>query len=254
MNRTTLVAAMLFACVLLASCGSSSSPTNTNNNNNSGSYSASGSITLVVHCDNSAVLDQGSGYINTKNEVANSNLVLTCGKVAGAGSSKSFSFQNATLSGSSSDNQYEKIQYPCSGSGSAYDYDTLTKTFNSTGDGIQPGGASLTINGSAYSITATGAWTGNPMHVYHSHATNCGTPTFTNTSGTAVSVPWESFFSPFFSGNTGMLTGTVDASNPNQIVGTLHGTQAITLYTSGSTSYTVPLDIVISWSFTLTPN
>jgi hypothetical protein len=250
MKRSSLCA-FAFASLLCGSCNSSTSSNNTNNNNNGGPYKASGSITVVVHCDNTATEDLGNGYINSKNEVASSNLVVTCGQVSGAGTSKSFQWQNATLSGTSSDLRYEKIQYPCTSGGTAYDYDTLTNSFSSSSDGEQPSGASLTVVGSAYSISSTAAWTGTPVHTYHSHATNCGTPTFTNASGNAFPVPWETYFSPFFGGGNGMLTGTIDPANPNQIKGTLHGTDNLTLYTNGTTSYTVPIDIVISWSFTI---
>ncbi|MBS1902278.1 MAG: hypothetical protein JSS75_01075 [Bacteroidetes bacterium] len=245
--------AILSAASFLVSCQSSTAPTtnNDNNNNNGGTYKASGTISLVVHSGGSGTLDQGNGFVNTKTDVSRSSLVISCGQVSASGGDKSFQWQDATLSGSASEAMYEVAKYPCT-NGDGTNYDTTIHSFNSSNDGIQPAGAQLIVNGNTYGITATGAWTGQPMHVYTSELDGCGSGQFTSHEGMAISVPFEAYFSPFFGGAQGSLAGTIDPANPNQITGTLHGTVPITLYTNGNNSITTPLDVVISWSFTLT--
>lgn len=146
--------------------------------------------------------------------------------------------------------EYFSRTYKCNAD-NVTEIDTTRSSFSSASAGSQPGGVQLSVNADgSYNINATALYTGMPTVVTTTNWSMCPTPFVDNHTSNAPGIPYEQYFVPFFSGAMGYFSGKIDNADPNHVKGTWHGTDQQILFSYGTTTVTIPVEVTVVWDIT----
>jgi len=220
---------------------------------------ASGRVSMSINVDGTR--SHTNGTTRTWTESGSGTLVydLPSAEITDdGGGSRSVNWNDASFGGTTTQISDETQSYTVICDGGIHqtltDFTKTTTTYSSTADGLQRTGMGLIIEsdgnytliiGVPPSLTAA---SGTTMR----WTTGACFPVKPDTMSGRGPVPFAYYFVSGI-GKPGVLTGKINPAEPNRVVGSYHGTDNVTMYTSGTTVHiTMPFEYTITWDIALT--
>jgi hypothetical protein len=223
-----------------------------------GGPKVSGRITLSATVSGSKTNDFSS-QTDVKSEVGSGDFVyqITNAPIEDAGGMRFASWNDAAFGGTADWVSVHTLSYNyiCDANKDRIitDKTTTTQTFSSASSGAQITGIGLQIDADGNYQIAIGPSVNNAansttLKEYSGYCTNPAPETY----GGASPIPFTQYFLPYVAGGGDKTNGKIDPAHPNSIKGSYHGTDQLTMFSSGTNTITLPLEYTITWDLTIT--